>query len=61
MEPTYARCVHNVFLRTAARSLADAADGFEVFEQITGRKPTLWRDYATKHREEFLQRISGEK
>jgi hypothetical protein len=58
MEPTYAHCVHNVFLRTADRSLSDAADVFDTFEQITGRKPNRWHDYAEKHRDEFLQRIT---
>ena len=58
MEPTYARCVHNVFLRTADRSLSDAADVFDSFEQIAGRKPSRWHDYAKKHRDKFLRRVT---
>ena len=58
MEPIYARCIQNVFTRTADRSLTDAADVFDSFEAITGRKPTRWRDHAEKHRREFLARFT---
>jgi|SRR5882724_11296620 len=58
MEPTYARCVHNVFMRTADGSLSEAADVSGAFAQITGEQPTGWRAYAEKHRAEFLRRIT---
>jgi NAD(P)H dehydrogenase (quinone) len=55
MEPTYARCVHNVFVRTAEGSLPDMADVFDDFEELTGTKPIRWRDHAAAHRAELLQ------
>jgi uncharacterized protein YbjT (DUF2867 family) len=58
MEPIYARCVHNVFRRTADRSLTDAADVSDSFAEITGRQPTRWHDYAEKHRDAFLRRVT---
>ncbi|WP_394826948.1 NmrA family NAD(P)-binding protein [Pendulispora albinea] len=58
LEPLYARCVHNVFTRTAEGTLTDAADVFDDFETLTGRKPTLWRDHAAKHRDAFLARFA---
>jgi NAD(P)H dehydrogenase (quinone) len=53
MEPTYARCVHNVFRRTADGLLPDASAVFETIERVTGMKPMRWRDHALAHREEF--------
>ncbi len=53
MEPTYAHCVHNVFIRTANRTLTDAADVFDNFETLTGKQPTKWKDFAAKHRTMF--------
>lgn len=53
MEPTYARCVHNVFRRTASGSLPDAAAVFDTIEVITGARPIHWRDHSLLHREEF--------
>jgi NAD(P)H dehydrogenase (quinone) len=58
MEPIYARCVHNVFGRTKDGSLAGVADVVDNFEKITGKKPTLWRDHAERHRDEFLRRAA---
>jgi NAD(P)H dehydrogenase (quinone) len=57
MEPIYARCVHNVFIRTADGSLGEAADVFDSFTTITGEPPTRWRAYAEKHRADFLRRV----
>jgi len=59
MEPTYAHCVHNVFVRTAAGLLADSADISDPIEAITGKKPIKWRDHAARHRDEFLRRHSA--
>jgi NAD(P)H dehydrogenase (quinone) len=56
MDPAYARCVHNVFRRTAEGSLGDAADVFDSFQAITGREPIRWRHHAARHRDEFLRR-----
>jgi uncharacterized protein YbjT (DUF2867 family) len=57
MDPTYARCVHNVFRRTAGGSLTDSEAVFDTIERITGAKPMRWRDHALAHREEFVKRI----
>jgi uncharacterized protein YbjT (DUF2867 family) len=59
MEPIYARCVHNVFVRTAEGSLPEVADVFDDFEELTGTKPIRWREHAAAHRAEFLASIRG--
>jgi NAD(P)H dehydrogenase (quinone) len=54
VEPAYARCVHNVFRRTAEGSMPEAeAAVFDTVERVTGTKPTCWRDHALAHREEL--------
>jgi NAD(P)H dehydrogenase (quinone) len=58
MEPTYARCVHNVFVRTADRSLTEAAEVADTFERVTGKRPIRWPDHAARHREAYLQRAA---
>lgn len=50
-DPAYINCVENVLVRQGEKSLTEAADTFENFEKITGRKPTLIRDFITKHKE----------
>lgn len=50
MEPAYARCAVDVNQRLTAGTIPEAADTFDNFEAITGRKPTTWTDFATKHR-----------
>lgn len=57
MEPIYARCVHNVFRRTAEGSLIEAAQVFRDFETVAGKKPILWREHAERHREAFLRAV----
>jgi hypothetical protein len=59
MEPAYAQCVRNVFVRTAERTLDGAADVLDDFQKVTRREPIRWRDHAEKHRDEFLQRITS--
>lgn len=59
MEPLYARCVHNVFVRTREGTLPEVARVTNDFERITGQAPTLWRDYAEKNRARFLERLSS--
>ena len=48
-DPTYMKCVYNVFTRTRSGSIPEAADVFDNFEQITGHKPTSLREFAQKH------------
>lgn len=52
-EPAYMKCVYNVFTRTREGSLSEAADVFDNFETITGKKPTSLREFAQKHRQEL--------
>ncbi len=53
MEPAYAGCIRDVYAQTGDRSLTEAADVFDNFTPLTGRKPTLWREFAEKHRTRF--------
>lgn len=50
-DPAYIRCVENVLVRQGEQSLTEAADTFKNFEKITGRKPTLIRDFIAKYKE----------
>jgi NAD(P)H dehydrogenase (quinone) len=52
MEPLYARCVHNVFVRTADGSLPDAAAVFPL-ESLLGRAPITWAEHARRERAAF--------
>jgi NAD(P)H dehydrogenase (quinone) len=60
MEPAYARCVRNVFVRTGEGSLAGAADVTADFEELTGRRAMTWQDHAQLHRKDYLKRIGRE-
>jgi uncharacterized protein YbjT (DUF2867 family) len=59
IEPTFARCVHNTFRRTIDGSIAEITDVFDHVEAITGAPPTRWRDHATIHRDEYVQRLGS--
>jgi hypothetical protein len=39
-------------------SLSELIDVFDTVEEVTGKQPTRWRDYAEKHRDKFLRRVS---
>ncbi len=54
MEPNYAHCAHETLIRFGKGAIPGQADVYDNFEAVTGRKPTLWQDFATKHRDEFL-------
>jgi len=53
MEPTYARCVREVFARVGVGTLTEAADVFDNFTPLTGRRPSLMKDFAEKNRRAF--------
>ncbi|WP_258184009.1 NmrA family NAD(P)-binding protein [Chroococcidiopsis cubana] len=53
MEPAYARCAVDVNRRLTTGTMSEAADTFDNFESITGRKPNYWKDFALKHRDKF--------
>lgn len=54
MEPTYAHCAHETLKRFGRGAIPGQADVYDNIEAITGKKPTLWREFAVKHRDEFL-------
>ncbi|MBV6627225.1 MAG: SDR family oxidoreductase [Rivularia sp. (in: Bacteria)] len=52
-EPAYIHCVYTQFKLNIADKIPDADATFDNFEAITGRKPTSWREFVEKHREEL--------
>jgi uncharacterized protein YbjT (DUF2867 family) len=54
MEPNYARSAHETLVRFGKEAVPGETDVFDNFEMIAGKKPTMWRDFAAKHRDEFL-------
>ncbi len=54
MEPTYAHCAHETLKRFGRGAIPGQADVYNNIEALTGKKAILWRDFAVKHRGEFL-------
>jgi NAD(P)H dehydrogenase (quinone) len=52
-DPAYMHCVYTQLKLNAANKIPCADVTFDNFEEITGRKPTTWRDFAQKHKAEF--------
>lgn len=52
-DPTYMNCIYTQFKLNIANAIPNADATFDNFEAITGRKPTLWKEFALKHRDEF--------
>ncbi|MBV8882937.1 MAG: NmrA family NAD(P)-binding protein [Chroococcidiopsidaceae cyanobacterium CP_BM_RX_35] len=52
-DPAYMTCVYTQFKLNALAAIPGSDATFDNFETITGRKPTSWREFALKHRDEF--------
>lgn len=52
-DPAYMHCVYIQLKLNAANKIPCADATFDNFEQITGRKPMTWRDFADKHKPKF--------
>jgi len=52
-DPAYMHCIYTQLKLNAANKIPCADATFDNFEEITGRKPMTWRDFAQKHRAEF--------
>ena len=52
-EPAYMTCVYTQFKLNGKGSIPKADATFDNFEAITGRKPTSWREFVEKYREEL--------
>ena len=52
-EPAYIHCVYTQFKLNIANKIPEADKIFDNFETIAGRKPTTWREFIVKHREEL--------
>lgn len=52
-DPAYMHCVYTQLKLNAANKIPCADATFDNFEEITGRKPMSWRDFAQKHKAEF--------
>lgn len=52
-EPVYIHCVYTQFKLNIANQIPNADATFDNFGAITGRKPTNWREFVIKHREEL--------
>jgi hypothetical protein len=50
-EPVYMHCVENVLRRQGNGSLTEAADTFDNFEAIAGRKPSMLIDFIRKNKD----------
>jgi NAD(P)H dehydrogenase (quinone) len=53
-EPAYIHCVYTQFKLNIANQIPDADATFDNFETITGIKPTSWRKFVAKNREELM-------
>lgn len=52
-DPAYMNCIYTQFKLNIANAIPNADATFDNFEAITGKKPTSWREFALKHRDEF--------
>lgn len=52
-DPAYMHCVYTQLKLNAANKIPCADATFDNFEEITGRKPMTWRNFAQKHKAEF--------
>lgn len=52
-EPAYIHCVYTQFKLNIANKIPNADATFDNFEAITGKKPTTWREFVEKHRQEL--------
>lgn len=52
-EPAYIHCVYTQFKLNIANQIPNADATFDNFAAITGRKPTSWRGFVEKHRQEL--------
>ncbi|MEL7243846.1 MAG: SDR family oxidoreductase [Cyanobacteria bacterium J06643_5] len=52
-EPAYIHCVYTQFKLNIAGKIPNADATFDNFAAITGRKPTTWREFVEKNREEL--------
>ena len=52
-DPAYIHCVYTQFKLNIANKIPNADATFDNFEAITGRKPTSFREFVEKHREEL--------
>lgn len=52
-EPAYIHCVYTQLKLNIANKIPDADATFDNFEAITGKKPTSWREFVEKNREEL--------
>lgn len=52
-EPAYIHCVYTQFKLNIANQIPNADATFDNFEAITGRKPTNWRGFVEKYRQEL--------
>jgi NAD(P)H dehydrogenase (quinone) len=52
-DPAYMHCIYTQLKLNAANQIPCADTIFDNFEEITGRKPMTWHDFAQKHRAEF--------
>lgn len=52
-EPAYIHCVYTQLKLNIANKIPDADATFDNFEAITGKKPTSWKEFVEKNREEL--------
>ncbi|MDJ0798334.1 MAG: SDR family oxidoreductase [Calothrix sp. MO_167.B12] len=52
-EPAYIHCVYTQFKLNIANQIPNTDATFDNFEAITGRKPTSWRGFVEKYRQEL--------
>ncbi len=52
-DPAYSTCIYTQFKLNIANAIPQADATFDNFELVTGKKPTLWREFARKHRDKF--------
>ncbi len=52
-DAAYMNCIYEQFKLNVEGKIPNAGATFDNFEAITGRKPTTWREFIVKHREEL--------
>ncbi len=52
-EPAYMKCVRDHYIAYAEGRIPRPDEVFDNFEEIVGRKPVLWEDFAKKHKRTF--------
>ena len=55
----YMNCVYNQFEQNVANAIPEADTTFDNFKQITGTRPTSWKDFIQRNKSVILSQLKN--